>query len=121
MLNICFLSYPCSFCGKKLQSCLTLCNLMVCCPPLSMGFSRLEYWSGLPLPPLAISPTQGSNPCLLCFLHWHLCSLPLMQPNIHGTFTKKKNKIKKNLQLFSLSNPKQPSEIFLSNSLSCFL
>ena len=25
-------------------------------------------------------PTQGSNPCLLCFLHWHACSLPLEPP-----------------------------------------
>ena len=29
--------------------------------PPSMGFSRQEYWSGLPFP----SPTQGSNLCLL--------------------------------------------------------
>ena len=32
------------------QSCLTLCNPMACSPwaqaPLSMGFSRQEYWSG---------------------------------------------------------------------------
>ena len=32
--------------------------------PLSMGFSRQEYWSGLPCPPPGISPTQGSNPGL---------------------------------------------------------
>ena len=30
--------------------CLTLCDLMDC-SPLSMGFSRKEYWSGLPFPP----------------------------------------------------------------------
>ena len=35
--------------------------------PLSMGFSRQEYWSGLPLPP-GIFPTQGSNLHLLCLL-----------------------------------------------------
>ena len=29
--------------------------------PLSMGFSRQEYWSGLPFPPSGIFPTQGSN------------------------------------------------------------
>ena len=35
-----------------------------CQPPLSMGFSRQEYWHGLPcLPP------GGSNPCLLQLLH----------------------------------------------------
>ena len=30
--------------------------------PLSMGFSRQEYWSGLPCPPPGIFPTQGSKP-----------------------------------------------------------
>ena len=29
--------------------------------PLFMGFSRQEYWSGLPFPPPGIFPTQGSN------------------------------------------------------------
>ena len=29
--------------------------------PLSMGFSRQEYWSGLPFPSPGIFPTQGSN------------------------------------------------------------
>ena len=34
------------------QSCLTLSDPMDCSPPAppSMGFSRLEYWSGVPLP-----------------------------------------------------------------------
>ena len=35
--------------------------------PLFMGFSRQEYWSRLPCPPLGHLPTQGSN---LHFLHW---------------------------------------------------
>ena len=33
--------------------------------PLSMGFSRPEYWSGWPFPFQGIFPTQGSNPGLL--------------------------------------------------------
>ena len=48
--------------------------------PLSMGFSRQEYWSGLPCPPPDILPTQGSNPGLLCLLHWQVGSLPLAPP-----------------------------------------
>ena len=35
------------------QSCLILCNIMDCIAhqdPLSMKFSRQEYWSGLPIP-----------------------------------------------------------------------
>ena len=47
---------------------------MDCQAPLSMGFSRQEYWSGLPCPPPGIFPTQGSNPRLL---HWQVDSLPL--------------------------------------------
>ena len=45
--------------------------------PLSMGFSRQEYWSGLPSPPPGKFPDQGSNPSLLCLLHWQTGSLPL--------------------------------------------
>ena len=32
--------------------------------PPSMGFSRQEYWSGLPFPSPGNLPTQGSNPGL---------------------------------------------------------
>ena len=32
--------------------------------PLSMGFSRQEYWSGLPFPSPGDLPDQGLNPCL---------------------------------------------------------
>ena len=45
--------------------------------PLSVGFHRQEYWSGLPFPPPGFFPTQESNPCPLCFLHWQMRSLPL--------------------------------------------
>ena len=40
-------------CVKSFQSCLTLCDPTDCSPPgsSSMGFSRQEYWSGLPCPP----------------------------------------------------------------------
>ena len=37
------------------QSCPTLSDPMDCSPPGSMGFSRQEYWSGVPLP----SPSEG--------------------------------------------------------------
>ena len=33
--------------------------------PLSMGFPRQEYWSGLPFPSQGLFPAQGSNPCFL--------------------------------------------------------
>ena len=45
--------------------------------PLSMGFSRQEYWSGFPFPFQGIFLTQGLNLCLLHLLHWQAYSLPL--------------------------------------------
>ena len=42
--------------------------------PPSMGFSRQEYWSGLPFPSQGIFPNQGSNPGLL---NLQMGSLPL--------------------------------------------
>ena len=48
-------------------------------PPLSMAFSRQEYWSGLPFPLQGIFPTQGSDSQLLSLLHWQADSLPLHQ------------------------------------------
>ena len=41
-------------------------------------FSRQEYWSGLPCLLQGIFPNQGSNPHLLCLLHWQAGSLPLV-------------------------------------------
>ena len=51
--------------------------------PLSMGFSRQEYCSGLPLPSPGNFLTQGLNLLLLCLLHWQAGSLPLAPP-MHG-------------------------------------
>ena len=48
--------------------------------PLSMGFSRQEYWSGLPCPPPGDLPNPGMNPSLLKLLHWEAGSLPLVPP-----------------------------------------
>ena len=45
--------------------------------PLSMRFFKQEYWSGLPSPPPALFLTQGSKPCVLCFPHWQVNSLPV--------------------------------------------
>ena len=50
---------------------------VACQAPLSMGFSRQEYWSGLPCSLPGDLPDQGSNPHLLCLLHWQAGSLPL--------------------------------------------
>ena len=50
------------------QSCLTLCNpvdCITCQAPLSMGFSRQEYWKGLPFPPPGDLPNPRDQTCHL--------------------------------------------------------
>ena len=51
----------CVPCAKSLQSCL------IQAPPLSLGFSRQEYWSGLPLFPPGDLPDSGIEPVSLMF------------------------------------------------------
>ena len=65
--------------------------------PLSMGFSRQEFWSGCHVLLQGIFPTQGLNLCLLCLLHWQMGSLLLAPPRkpwwetwrLHKTVNKK--------------------------------
>ena len=64
-------------------SCIRLCVILWTVAhqaPLSMGFSRKEYRSGLLCPPPRDLPDQASNPSLLCLLHWQGGSLPLVPP-----------------------------------------
>ena len=62
-------------CAKSLQ----LCPILFVTPwtvahqaPVSMGFSRQEYWSGLPFPPPGdlsdpwIEPVSLTSPALVC-------------------------------------------------------
>ena len=54
-------------CAKSLQSCPTLCDPVDVArqAPLFMGFSRQEYWSGLPYPPPGHLPDPGIKPASL--------------------------------------------------------
>ena len=49
---------------QSLQLCLSLCDPVDCRlqAPLSMGFSRQEYWSGWPCPPPGDLPDPGIKP-----------------------------------------------------------
>ena len=51
----------------KLLPCPTVCDPMDCSlpGPLSMGFSRQEYWSGLPFPPPGDLPNSEIDPMSL--------------------------------------------------------
>ena len=57
-------------CAKSLQSCPTLCEpkTVACQAPLSMRFSRREYWSGLLCPPPRDLPNPGIEPVYLTSL-----------------------------------------------------
>ena len=50
---------------------------IACQAPLSMAFSRQEYWSGLPFPPPGDLPDAGIKLHLLYLGHWQVDSLPL--------------------------------------------
>ena len=63
MLNVVMLCY-----ATLLQSCLTLCNTVWTAAhqtPLSTGFSRQEYWSGLRCSPPGDLPDKGIEPSSL--------------------------------------------------------
>ena len=70
-----------------IQSCLTLCDPLDGSPPpwtahLSTGFSRQEYWSGLPCPPPGILPDPGIKPETLATPALAGGSLPLVPPTL---------------------------------------
>ena len=70
--------------------------------PLSMGFSRQEYWSGCHALLQGIFPTQGLNSRLLHHLHWRVGSLPLAplgKPHRKYTFSKRFLKVSLNFCL----------------------
>ena len=54
-------------CTESCHLCSTLGNprTVACQAPLSMGFPRQEYWSGLPRPPLGALPNPGIKPAAL--------------------------------------------------------
>ena len=62
------------------QSCQTLCDpwTVASQAPLSMEFSRQDYWSGLPFLTPGNFPDPGIKPMSL--LHWQAGSLPLVPP-----------------------------------------
>ena len=64
----------------RMHACMLSCLSRVHQAPLSMGFSRQEYWSGLPCPPPQDLPDPGTEPIFWCLLHWQEGSLPLVPP-----------------------------------------
>ena len=71
------------------KSCLTLATpwTVACQAPLSMEFSRQEYWSGLPFPSSGDLPDPGIKPTSLCLLHQQVGSVPLDHLKIRNLST----------------------------------
>ena len=51
---------------------------VACQAPLTMGFSRQEYWSGLPCPLPGDLPDPGIKPASLMSPHWQFSSVQLL-------------------------------------------
>ena len=71
ILHACVLSHV-----SHVQLCTTLWTA-ACQPPLSKGFSKQEYWSGLPCPPSGNRPNPGIEPVSLMSPALAAGSLPL--------------------------------------------
>ena len=61
---------------------------VACQAPLTMGFARQEYWSGLPCPPAGDLLDPGTEPVSLMrrLPHWQVGSLPLAPPGSPKAF-----------------------------------
>ena len=74
---------PTCVCAKSVQSCLTLCHPMDYITHqalLSMGFSRQEYWSGLPFHRPTNLPKEAETHSLRSACTWEVGSLTLVPP-----------------------------------------
>ena len=66
-------------CFSHVQLCVTLWTVAHQAP-MSTGFSREEYWSGLPHPPPGDLSSPGIKSASLCLLHCQVGFLPLVLP-----------------------------------------
>ena len=71
--------------ARLIQLCLTLCNIMDCIPWCSCPWNFPDKNIGVGCHALLqwIFLTQGSNPCLLCLLHWQVGSLTSATWEVH--------------------------------------
>ena len=72
--------------AKLLQSCLTLCNPIYGSPPgsPSLGFSRQEYWSGLPFPSPSMKVKSESEVTQSCPTPCDPMDCSLPGSSVHG-------------------------------------
>ena len=116
-----FIICVCILSGLVMSDCLRLSWTIARQAPLSMEFSRQEYWSGLPFPSPGDRPYPGIKPTTLRLLHWQVDSLPLHHlgnPHVHSTFHLKLE------QYRACRRYRERLELFLStkneHTLKCF-
>ena len=111
------------------QSCPILCNPMAL---LSMGFSRKEYWSGLPFPPPGDLPNPGiepASPASPALAELFFTAQPPGKPLISGRagilkldFSNPIRALRHCFNLYSLSRfTYEASSLFLDGIMSWFL
>ena len=94
------------------QSCPTLCNpwtVAYQAPPPSMGFSRQEYWSGLPFPSPGDLPDSGTEPRSPALQADAFTSEPPGKPKQRSDW----RKIKNFMFAFPLNSPSPSSQAIL--------
>ena len=92
--------------AKSLQSCLTVTLWTVACQaPLSMRFSRQEYWNGCQALLQGVFLTQGLTPRLLCLPH---------NTKVNCQITGEKNKRGREEKRPTKANPKQLTKCNIS-------
>ena len=95
--------------AQLLQSCLTPWTA-ACQAPLSMGFSRQEYWRELPFPPPGDLPNPGIEP------------VSLVSPALAGGFFTTSTTWEAHgmvVLLFKRLCFRDPAEIFTSEMIGC--
>ena len=77
----------CCCCYLVTQSCLTLCDPWTVArqAPLSVGFCRQEYWSGLPFPPPGDLPEPGIEPASSALAGKFFTTEQPGKPHVPGT------------------------------------
>ena len=101
---------------------------VACQASLSMGFSRQEYWSGLPCPSPGDFPNPGKmyKPVSLHLLHWQVGSLPWALPRKSTDLTSMKKEeewglYKKNFKLWCRADKSSANTIGSSGTNNCLL
>ena len=108
-----------SSCYSVAQLCLTRCNSMdhiACQAPLSMGFSRQEYWSGLPFPSPGDLPNPGIKPRSPALAGGFFTTEPPGKPihSVRPSFC-----LSKSLRFYIACNQYPHSKVPIAISLSC--